>query len=227
MESKIASAAWVTAPGQWEPGALRWVFYDCNVLGDPAMAVFTDNPIAVNASFPANVDIAESQMTVSVTSSGSPAPGLTCVALKDGIMLGKSVTDKSGNAVVVFDRLTENPGEAKLVVSGYNCVPATNAFNVVVYNAVSTFTEDQSDMAISPNPANRLVTVEANLKIKSDYILKVYNIEGKLILADDKNSTDINGRINKNIDISKLKAGQYTCEIRSGNKKVSKHFIVY
>jgi len=227
MESKIASAAWVTAPGQWEPGALRWVFYDCTVLGDPAMAVYTDNPIAVNAAFPATVDLAASQMTVSVSSSGSPAPGLTCVALKDGIMLGKSVTDKSGKTIINFDKIAENPGEAQLVVSGYNCMPVTYTFNVVDYSSVSKLTDNNSTITISPNPADNIITINAWLRTECEYSLKVYNTEGKLILADDENSTDSNGRINKNIDISKLKAGQYTCEIRSGNIKDSKHFIVY
>ncbi|MCK5032072.1 MAG: hypothetical protein KAS18_00525, partial [Calditrichia bacterium] len=30
LESKIMTAPWVTAPGQWEEGAQRWCFYDCN-----------------------------------------------------------------------------------------------------------------------------------------------------------------------------------------------------
>jgi len=45
MMSKIATAPWVTAPGQWEPGALRWCFYDCNIFGDPAMEIWTDEPM--------------------------------------------------------------------------------------------------------------------------------------------------------------------------------------
>jgi len=44
MMSKIATAPWVTAPGQWEEGALRWCFYCCNIFGDPAMEIWTDEP---------------------------------------------------------------------------------------------------------------------------------------------------------------------------------------
>ncbi|RKY53314.1 MAG: hypothetical protein DRP93_06750, partial [Candidatus Neomarinimicrobiota bacterium] len=39
--SKIATAPWVTAMGQWEQNALRWNFYTINILGDPAMHIFT------------------------------------------------------------------------------------------------------------------------------------------------------------------------------------------
>ncbi len=42
--SKIKTAPWVGLPGEFEPGAQRWCFYDCNVLGDPAMEVWTDDP---------------------------------------------------------------------------------------------------------------------------------------------------------------------------------------
>jgi hypothetical protein len=44
MMSKIKSAPWVTIPNQFEPGAQRWCHYCCNVLGDPAMHVWTDEP---------------------------------------------------------------------------------------------------------------------------------------------------------------------------------------
>lgn len=43
QHSKIRTAPWVTAPGQWEEGALRWCFYAHNILGDPAMIIHTHN----------------------------------------------------------------------------------------------------------------------------------------------------------------------------------------
>jgi len=129
MESKIATASWVTAPGQWEPGALRWCFYDCNVLGDPALAVFTDNPIPINTEFPANVLVGTASMQISVSTAGSPAPGLTCVAIKDGIVIGQSVTDASGQSEIVFNTMIQDAGDAQLIISGYNCTPHTYNFS--------------------------------------------------------------------------------------------------
>ena len=131
MESKIATASWVTAPGQWEPGALRWCFYDCNVLGDPALAVFTDNPISINTTYPASVSIGAALLNVGVTSLGLPAPGLTCVVMKNGIVLGKSITDASGLAVINFDVTVQEAGSAQLIVSGYNCTPTLYNFDFI------------------------------------------------------------------------------------------------
>ncbi len=227
MESKIASAAWVTAPGQWEPGALRWCFYDCNLLGDPALAVFTDNPIVITTQFPDKVGIGSASMNIIVTGSGSPAAGLNCVVMKDGILIGKAVTNKSGNAVINFNITLQDPGEAQLIVSGYNCVPVTYSFNIVDYTGNSKLTSDQSDMTISPNPANVRINVGARLKAKCDYSINVYTSEGKLLLSTCKNKTDTNGQISENLNISSLKPGHYTCEIKSEKIKITKPFIVY
>jgi hypothetical protein len=48
MISKIKTAPWVTAPGEFEAGAQRWCHYDANALGDPALEIWTGEP----SSFP-------------------------------------------------------------------------------------------------------------------------------------------------------------------------------
>ena len=151
MESKIASASWVTAPGQWENGALRWVFYDCNVLGDPAMAVYTDNPISIQASFPANIPSGTSSVAVNVTSEGAAMKDLTCVILENGVLLGKAVTDISGNASLSLDPAIADPALAQLVVSGYNCTPSTN--NLIPKSFTWNITSGNWNSSSSWNPA--------------------------------------------------------------------------
>jgi len=42
--SKIKTAPWVGLPGEYEAGAQRWVHYCCNVFGDPAMEIWTEEP---------------------------------------------------------------------------------------------------------------------------------------------------------------------------------------
>lgn len=227
MESKIASAAWVTAPGQWEPGALRWVFYDCNLLGDPAMAVYTDNPVTINTTFPATVALGSNSMSVNVMSPDIPAPGLTCVVMKDGNLIGKSVTDESGNAIVNFDILPLNSGNARLIVSGYNCVPVSYEFKVVDYTGVDELSANHLVMSIAPNPAKDMISVNAFLKTKCIYTLNVFNNTGKILIASMDNETDSKGQLTKILDISTLKPGYYMCEITTGNTRISKPFVAF
>ena len=44
MISKIKTAPWCTIDAEFEPGAQRWCHYCCNVFGDPAMKIWTDEP---------------------------------------------------------------------------------------------------------------------------------------------------------------------------------------
>ena len=134
MESKAATAPWVNAPGQWEEGALRWCFYDCNVLGDPMMPIWTNEPIAIATAYPATITTGTPQFDVTVTSGGQPAKGLTAALLMNGNLFGKGITGNNGIATVVIDPLITSPGDAQLVISGYNCLPVYYPVTVVSGN---------------------------------------------------------------------------------------------
>ena len=44
MISKVKTAPWISLPGEFEPGAQLWCHYDCNVFGDPALEIRTEEP---------------------------------------------------------------------------------------------------------------------------------------------------------------------------------------
>ncbi len=226
MESKIATAPWVTAPGQWEPGALRWCFYDCNVLGDPALAIFTDNSITISAVYPATVQTSATNISIDVSGNGSQVSDLTCVLMKDGVMIGKAVTDASGHATINFDLPVAVSGQAQLTISGINCTPVSYNLNFVSYVGLNNLPSKDASLSISPNPADAMIKVDAELILKSDYYIEIANSDGKIVLTTTQKATSNNGIAHQNIDISKLSAGYYTCVLRSGNNKLSKAFIV-
>ncbi len=126
MESKIQTAPWVEAPGQHEEGALRWNFYDINVLGDPAMSIWNDEPIDINVNYPAEIPVGTPSINVTVSSNGEPLENFSCVIMKDGELRSLATTDENGEAVMVFNPTVDETGEASLIVSGYNCLPDTS-----------------------------------------------------------------------------------------------------
>ena len=134
-ESKIATAPWVNAPGQWEEGALRWCFYDCNVLGDPVMGVWTDEVLPIATQYPASIVTGTPQFDITVTSGSQPVQGLTAALLMNGMLAGTGSTDANGNATVVIDPPVTTPGDAQLVVSGYNCLPVYYPVTIAPGNA--------------------------------------------------------------------------------------------
>jgi hypothetical protein len=131
LESKIDTSPWVTAPGQWEEGALRWCFYDCNVLGDPALSIWTDEPIGIDVIHNSVIFLGTTTYSVYVESGGSPVEDMQCTLMQDGELIGTATTDVSGNALIEFDASSLIPGDAELIVSGYNRPPIIYPIQVI------------------------------------------------------------------------------------------------
>lgn len=137
MESKIQTAPWVTAPGQHEEGALRWNFYDINILGDPTLQIWCDEPFVVDAIFTPPIEVGATSFDVTVLNSSNPVEGLSCTLTKDGVLHGTSISDVNGEATIVIDPPISTVGTADLTISGYNC--QTRTYNIAVTAAGGAF----------------------------------------------------------------------------------------
>ncbi|MBE9480414.1 MAG: T9SS type A sorting domain-containing protein [Bacteroidetes bacterium] len=142
VECKIQTAPWVTAPGQHEEGALRWNFYDINILGGPALSVWTDEPISINVIYQNSIMIGQGSTAVNVTSNGEPVEGLSCVLLSGSDIYGVGITDENGDAIITFNPATVNLGPAEIVVSGYNCLPESFAVTIIPNNGAYVLYSD-------------------------------------------------------------------------------------
>ena len=129
MESKAETAPWVEAPGQWEEGAIRWCFYDCNVLGDAAMRVWTDEPIDITVNYPNAIQIDESSIEVTVQTGVDMLENYSCTLMQNNEFIGTGITNASGEATVSIQGVLEI-GDAQLIVSGNNITPQT--YNVTI-----------------------------------------------------------------------------------------------
>jgi len=184
MESKIASAPWVNAPDQHEPGALRWCYYDCNLLGDPAMGIWTDEPVEIIVDYPEHIDIGSASMTVSVMTDGNPAARMTCTVIQDSVLLGAADTDSLGFAEIIFDKILSDSGRAELFVSGYNRNPVsfpvhinqTSAIAVKEFIPVTT-----SLLGNYPNPFNGQTTISYQIAEAGRVQIALFNALGQEI----------------------------------------------
>ncbi|NQT65601.1 MAG: hypothetical protein HQ554_05440, partial [FCB group bacterium] len=93
MESKTETAPWVTAPGQWEEGAIRWCFYDCNVLGGSALPIWTDEPLELDATFSPVIPQGYASFPVEILNNGNPVENMQCTILQYGELIGTAATD--------------------------------------------------------------------------------------------------------------------------------------
>ena len=121
---KCETAPWVTAPGQWEEGALRWNFYDMNVLGDGVVNVWLDEPFTAVVDAPAQVVIGTQSIEVTVTDeNGNGLMNYRCLIYMDDEVIAMGATDENGVAVIEFEGGLQSVGNMIMKVSGVNSYP--------------------------------------------------------------------------------------------------------
>ena len=179
MISKIETSVWVNAPGQWEEGALRWCFYDCNIFGDPALGIWTDEPIDIETVYPAEIMPGDTEVPVTITSNGEPVEGLMCVIMKEGVMSGCCPTDASGNAVIIVPDGFEGLETADLIISGYDCLPNYYILNIAV--GLEENSNDISNLSIRPNPVKDQALLSFKLENDGQVKAGFYLLSGQLL----------------------------------------------
>ena len=135
-EGKTMTAPWVTAAGQWEEGALRWNFYDMNVLGDGAVSVWLDEPFTPEVSYETQLVVGCQQTTVSVTdANGNGQFNFRCSFFNEDELIGFATTDESGLATIEFETPIDFAGPIQLIITGANAWPQTFEVQSVPSNA--------------------------------------------------------------------------------------------
>jgi hypothetical protein len=120
--SKAETAPFVEAGGQWEPGAIRWCFYDNYLLGDPLMAMWTREPLGVSAAYTRMIPAGTDSLVVMLSGPAGSYEDFRCSVLFNDTLAGYGMTDSTGTAVIETAGLNAC-GEASVVVTGYNILP--------------------------------------------------------------------------------------------------------
>jgi hypothetical protein len=222
MISKIETSVWVNAPGQWEEGALRWCFYCCNIFGDPALGVWTDEPISIQTSYPGEILSGSTSVPVTVTSNGEPVEGLMCVIMSDGAMLGCSPTDASGNAVISVPGGFADADAAELVVSGNNCLPNQYALNIT-YAGMNEINKDITQLTVNPNPFSDHVKLVFNLENEQQVMIRFYQLSGQLLEEFIMNGKE--GMNEFSLNTSKWPEGLIQARIISGSLVIHSQLV--
>ena len=123
-EGKCMTAPWVTAPGQWEEGALRWNFYDMNVLGDGAANVWLDEPMTATVDVQEQLIVGIQSFEATVTDqNGNGLKNYRCLVFKDDEVIAMGVTDENGVAEISFEDGLQDVGNMIMKVTGVNSYP--------------------------------------------------------------------------------------------------------
>ena len=187
-ESKIETAPWVTAPGQWEEGALRWNFYDLNILGDPMLSVWTSEPFEPEVDYMAELIIGITETSFAVSYAGEPLAGYRCHLRQNGQILGVGETDANGNAVIVFDQALNETGEASLVLVGQNILPLELPVTIIPNEGPYLIWESMEvvdEQGNANGEADYGETVSLNIGIKNIGSEDIENVMAQISVEDD------------------------------------------
>lgn len=144
-EGKAMTAPWVTAPGQWEEGALRWNFYDMNVLGDGAVNVWLDEPFTATVEYPEQIVVGSQTITVTVTDpNGSALKNYRCAIFMGDEMIAMGCTGEDGIAEIEFEGGLQNVGSMLMKVTGISSYPQTLELMAVPSNTPYVVYESQT-----------------------------------------------------------------------------------
>jgi len=193
MEAKTQTAPWVNALSG-ENAALRWNFYDLNVLGDGAVATWLAEPRNVTVNCPETLTLGTTSMEVQLSNVlGGIFEGFRCSVFDDDQLIGYGTTDETSVATIVFGEPLSSDGDLRLVVTGQNAWPQIKTINTqiletpyviydshvanvegaITYSSQFTFDVDFKNYgaATAQNVVAKLVCDDEYIKIINDSVM--------------------------------------------------------
>jgi hypothetical protein len=121
--------------------------------------------------------------------------------------IGYSISDSTKNNYRFYALVTDNVGNAE------QTIPEVAEFNSLLVNTQRNVNPDQT-ISFYPNPADENTTLTFLTKDRSQLVLSVYSVTGKLLKTVDKGWFNP-GQYQVSMDISFLNPGLYLVEVRT------------
>lgn len=211
-EGKIETAPWVNAPGQWEEGALRWNFYDLNMMGDVAVSPWHDEPFTPNVNYSLPV-VAETVTSLNVNVTKDNGEGLKnfrCTLFDGNEMLGMAYTDDNGFATIVVDESVVLADGMTFIVTGCDAWPQT-----ITLDLTSTIENTMPNVNIYPNPNHGRFSISLP---EEDCEISIYNN-----LGQEVHHCSALGHIDLNLE--NLNSGVYFIMVKAKNGVSAVKFV--
>ena len=173
--SKDETAAFLDLPGEWEPGAVRWCFYESNLLGDPALDSWTDTPESLET---VHASVIGRNQTVFGVDTG--IPGAVACLYRNGLCYGRGSADATGHVDVVRSRaFPDSVTWFELDVRAHNHYVRRDTIQI------GEPTSTAGPMAVAtleqnaPNPFNPSTVIRFSLARDGEADLRVYDSGGR------------------------------------------------
>ncbi len=141
----LAAAKATLIPFSQAENVYRWHQYELNLLGDPEMQIWTDEPLQLTVSHPDTVVAGASSFDVVAWTTQGPVEGALVCVMNGSDVYSRALTAADGSAVLAID--TVMPDSLHVTVSGMNLAPYESTVPVHltgVYLRTAGFTLDDS-----------------------------------------------------------------------------------
>ncbi len=221
VRSKDETVPFIDLPDEYEPGAHRWCFYCLNVLGDPAMDIWTGQPSAIAAAHEPGIDHDALDFTVE-----TDAPGSVGALYEDGTCFGTGTAAPDG--IITISLVDTIPGaidSLDLTVTGHDRLVYRSRIAVTDYSGTEDRTPRLALFQNSPNPFNPATTIRFTLGRAGHVDLRAYDVAGRevAILAGGTMEAGIH-EIAWNA--SGLSSGVYFYVLRAEGRMVSRKAVL-
>ena len=182
-EAKIQTAPWVNAPGQWEEGALRWNFYDLNLMGDVAVSPWHDEPFDPQITYQSELLVGSAGTQVTVAdANGNRLKNFRCSLFMGNDRIGFATTDANGVADITFESAIATVGDFKLIVTGCDAHPKTLMGIVMPANCAFVVYEafEINDGPNGNQQADFGETLSLNVRLKNAGTVNASNVTATL-----------------------------------------------
>ncbi len=115
-------------PHSNEANVYRWHQFCLNLLGDPAMPVFTDTIKLLSVHKPGYLPPGQGAARIVVLDDGQPVRDAKVAIEQNGILLARAITDKIGTAILEYNDLSPEP--ALLTITAPNYRPLQDSLTV-------------------------------------------------------------------------------------------------
>jgi hypothetical protein len=152
-------------------GALRWVYYELVLLGDPAMDIWTDTPGYLTITTPDEFYVSDNEVEITVTDGANPVEGARVSIFSDTTY---SSGYTNGNGIVYLDPVAANPGTLYVAATAHDfhasldSVPVTDAAHALV--VIDDFTVD--DDMVGSSSGNSDGKIDAGESIETVITLR-------------------------------------------------------
>ncbi len=112
-------------------GAIRYCYYECSLLGDPSLEIWTNIPQPVTVNCDTFINLGDSSFTLDITN----VTDALCAVSQNGRLLGRVTSGTLGTVTVQLDEPVSSTDPVRLMVRKHDFLPFDVMLDVYVPNA--------------------------------------------------------------------------------------------